>query len=127
MFAADAGLVPLVGPLGVLGVFLWFEGAGGVEDAATRGGDVSEEDAVGDDLLLDAKEGLEGVGAEAIAGLGATGEDAGVGAGDIEQDEIGLGVEALLDLSVADDADLRMVAEGLGEHAVAARRRYRSR
>jgi hypothetical protein len=83
-----AETVPLYGPGNHVLVLLSIDAARGVENLPAGRGS-QEGDGVGDNLALDGGEPLELRVAGAVLGLGTSCEDAGVAAGDIQEDQIG--------------------------------------
>lgn len=75
------------GPVAGVAVLAFVEAAGAVGEE--RAGAFEGGSALGEDVALDGHELAKGVVAEAVLGLGPACEDAGVGAGDVEQDEVG--------------------------------------
>lgn len=83
-------------------VFGFLDAAGAVADSAgglEEGGGSFEEGPLGGGEVVDR------LGAESVAGLDSTGEDAGVGAGDIEQNCVEGAHCAVFELGVGDDGD----------------------
>lgn len=106
----DRRLETMLGLLDTLQIFARVDAAGGIDDSGLTAGR-EEFEGFPDEAFLDAREAVELAGLRAIPGLGASREDAGVGAGDIEEDQVertgmvAQGVER-------DDGDVGQVASG---------------
>jgi hypothetical protein len=120
----EAGVV-LEEALDGLGVFFVPDGTGGIDEQAAGADEVG---GVGEDVVLEFAEGVEVAFGLVVAGFGSTGEDAGVGAGDVGEDavvaigeEVGLDIgrpAGLEDVEVGEAALVGEGAEGLAAAGV---------